>query len=175
MRRNMIVILIMLGFFGFFIANRAKPLFSQSTESENKGLNQSAPDFSLPTLEEKNLRLSDFKDKIIILDFWATHCPPCRREIPDFIKLYDKYKDNGLVIIGVSLDSGNTEELKRFCRNNGVNYPIVIGNHKVTEAYGGIRYIPTTFIIDKSGNIVKKFTGYTSSYVFEREIESLLE
>jgi len=170
----MIVILIVLFFFGFFITSKAKPLFLQDTELENKGLNQKAPDFLLPTLEGKNLRLSDFENKIIILDFWATHCPPCRREIPDFIKLYDKYRDKGLVIIGVSLDRGNIEGLKTFCRNYGVNYPIVIGNYEVTENYGGIRYIPTTFVIDKNKSIVKKFTGYTSIDVFEHEIKKFL-
>ena len=177
MRRKVIGISIVfvLGCFVSLIAIWQKPLFSQATELENKDLNQSAPDFVLPTLEGKNLRLFDFEGKIIILDFWATHCPPCRKEIPDFIKLYNEYRDKGLVIIGVSLDRGNIKGLKRFCQNKGVNYPIVIGNYEVTESYGGIRYIPTTFIIDKDKSIVKKFTGYTSIDVFEREIEKLLK
>lgn len=177
MRRKMtgILIIFVLGCFVFLIANLGKPLNSGTTELENKDLNQNAPDFVLPTLEGKSLRLSDFKDKVIILDFWATHCPPCRQEIPDFIKLYNKYRDKGLAIIGISLDRGNIEELKRFCRNERVNYRIAIGNDEVIESYGGIRYIPTTFIIDKDKNIVKKFIGFTSIDVFEQEIRKLLE
>lgn len=175
MRRKVIGMLIVLGCFIFLIANGGKPLFSEVTKLENEGLSQSAPDFALPTLEGKSLRLSDFEGKVIILDFWATHCPPCRKEIPDFIKLYNKYADKGLVIIGISLDRGKAEGIKRFCQNQGVNYPIVIGNYEVTKNYGGIRYIPTTFIIDQNGNIVKKFTGFTSIDIFEREIEKLLK
>ena len=175
MRRRVIGIFIVLVCFVFLITIWGKPLNSGATELENKGLSQSAPDFVLPTLEGKSLRLFDFEGKVIILDFWATHCPPCLREIPDFIKLYNKYNDKGLVIIGVSLDRGNIKGLKRFCQDKGVNYPIVIGNYEVTESYGGIRYIPTTFIIDKDKSIVKKFVGYTSIDVFEREIGKLLE
>ena len=128
MRRKAISVLIVLGCFIFLIANWGKPLNSWATELENKGLNQSAPDFVLPTLEGKSLKLSDFEAKVIILNFWATHCPPCRQEIPDFIKLYNKYRDKELVILGVSLDRGNIEGVKRFCQNKGVNYPIAIGN-----------------------------------------------
>jgi len=177
MRRKVISILIIfvLGCFVFLIVSRQKPLSSQDAESGKESLSQNAPDFVLPTLEGKSLRLSNFEGKVIILDFWATHCPPCRQEIPDFIKLYNKYRDKGLVIIGVSLDSGDVEGLKRFCQNEGVNYPIAIGNYEVTKSYGGIKYIPTTFIIDKNKNIVKKFIGYTSIDVFEREIEKLLK
>ncbi len=175
MRRKLIGVLIALGCFIFLIANWGKPLNSQAAELEKESLNQSAPDFVLPSLEGKSLRLSDFKGKVIILDFWATYCPPCREEIPDFVKLYNKYRDKGLVIIGVSLDRGNIEGVKRFCRNIRVNYLIAIGNYEITESYGGIRYIPTTFIIDKNKNIVKKFIGFTSIEVFEREIEKLLK
>ena len=175
MRRKVISLLVVLGCFIFLTANWGKPLFSEATELGDEGLNQSAPDFVLPTLEGKSLRLSDFEGKVIILDFWATRCPPCREEIPDFVKLYTKYRDKGLVIIGVSLDRGSIEGIKRFCQNEGVNYPVVIGNYEVTENYGGIRYIPTTFVIDKNKNILKKFVGYTSMDVFEREIKKLLE
>ncbi|MEA3346635.1 MAG: redoxin domain-containing protein [Candidatus Auribacterota bacterium] len=175
MRAKITGMLIVLGCFVYLIVNGGKPLFSQAAALENEGLNRSAPDFVLPALEGKSLRLSDFEDKVIILDFWATNCPPCRKGIPDFIKLYNKYRDKGLVIIGVSLDRGNVEKVKRFCQNKGVNYPVAIGNYEVTESYGGIRYIPTTFIIDKNKNIVKKFIGYTSIDVFEREIKTLLE
>ena len=134
---------------------------------------KTAPDFSLPTIDGGTLSLSDYKDKVIILDFWAVRCPPCRKEIPGFIKLYSEYKDKGLVIIGVSLDR-NENTLKSFCEDMGVNYPIAIGNRAITESYGGIMYIPTTFVIDKKGNKVKNHIGFVEKDVFEDEIKDLL-
>lgn len=175
MPRKVIGMLVVLGCFIFLIPHWGKPLFAGAAKLENDGLNQSAPDFVLSTFKGKSLSLSGFEDKVIILDFWATSCPPCLKEIPDFIKLYDKYRDKGLVIIGISLDKGNAEKVKKFCQNNGVNYPVAMGNYEITKIYGGIRYIPTTFIIDKNKNIVKKFIGYTSIDVFEREIKALLK
>lgn len=173
MRGKITSILVLLGLFVFLIAGPGKPLFLQFAEAGEKS--KPAADFVLEDLDGKSLKLFDFEGKVIILDFWATHCPPCRKEIPDFIKLYDKYRDKGLVIIGISLDRCGVEKVKSFCRENGVNYPVVTGDREVIASYGGIRYIPTTFIIDKNKNIVKKFIGYTSINVFEREIKALLE
>jgi len=167
MQKKTVGILIAVTVFSFLMISQSR----QNVSAENKR----ASDFTLTNLNGKTVTLSDFKDKVIILDFWATHCPPCIQEIPDFVKLYNKYKDKGLVIIGVSLDRGDVEKVKRFCRNKGVNYPVVIGNYEVTKNYGGIRYIPTTFIIDKNRNIVKKFIGYTPMNTFEGEIKKLLK
>lgn len=133
-----------------------------------------APDFELPDVNGKKVRLSDFKGKVIILDFWATWCPPCRAEIPGFIELYNKYKDKGVVIIGISLDEGGVKDVLPFMKEFGINYHILIGNYKVTQDYGGIRGIPTTFVIDKKGNIRAKYVGYRPKEVFERDIIMLL-
>ena len=167
MQKKTISILIAVTVFSFLMVSQV----NQAISAENKR----ASDFTLTNLNGKTVTLSDFKDKVIILDFWATHCPPCIQEIPDFVKLYNKYKNKGLVVIGISLDRGGAAGVKRFCQNKGVNYPIVIGNYEVTKNYGGIRYIPTTFIIDKNRNIVKKFIGYTSIDAFESEIKKLLK
>jgi len=118
-----------------------------------------APDFTLQDISGKEVSLSDFKGKVIILNFWATWCPPCRKEIPVFIELYKKYKDEGLVIIGISLDREGEKVLIPFVKKFGINYPVLIGTKKVVDAYGGIRGIPTTFIIDKKGKIRKKHIG----------------
>ena len=134
-----------------------------------------APDFTLPDLEGNSLTLSDFKGRVIILNFWATWCPPCRREIPDFVELYEKYKDEGLVIIGVSLDRGDSRSVKQFSKNYKINYPIVLGNVTVTQDYGGVRAIPTTFIIDRKGNVKEKYVGYQPRATFENAVKKLLE
>ena len=134
-----------------------------------------APDFTLPELAGNSLTLSDFKGKVIILNFWATWCPPCRMEIPDFVELYEKYKDEGLLIIGVNLDGGDSRSVKQFSEKYKINYPIVLGNVKVTEDYGGIRAIPTTFVIDRNGNIREKYVGYRPRAIFEDQAKKLLE
>ncbi|MEW6102946.1 MAG: TlpA disulfide reductase family protein [bacterium] len=143
-------------------------------EPSNQAKIWNGPDFTLPTIDGETLTLSELSGKVIILDFWATWCPPCRMEIPDFIQLYSQYKDKGLLIIGLSLDE-SPDNVRQFKEKMGINYPIVMGNQKVTEDFGGIRGIPTTFIIDREGNIETKIVGYRSKEVFEKEIDSLLK
>jgi thiol-disulfide isomerase/thioredoxin len=133
-----------------------------------------APQWELNDLDAKQIKLSDFNGKVVILDFWATWCAPCRVEIPHFVELQKQYGDRGLTFIGVSLDEQGPEVVKKFVKRFGVNYPIVIGNLKVVEAYGGIDAIPTTFVIDRQGRIVNRHIGYDDKAVFEKEIQSLL-
>jgi len=118
------------------------------------------------------VQLSDFRGKVIILDFFASWCPPCRQEIPDFIELQKRYAGQGFVMIGVSLTP--SKDVRPFAEKLGVNYTILIGDDKADAAYGPIRSIPTTFVIDKEFNIVKKYIGYRSGKVFEDDIKELL-
>jgi len=148
---------------------KQKIIAQSSTEEEKWG---NAPDFTLPSLGGDDFILSSLKGKVIILDFWATRCPPCRKEIPGFIELYREYKDEGLEIVGVCLES--EAAVKPFAEETGINYTLVFANQEIVQRYGGIRYVPTTFIIDRQGNIVKKHIGYTSRETFEEEIKELL-
>lgn len=125
-----------------------------------------APDFTLTSLDKNEIKLSNYKGKVIILDFWASWCPPCKAEIPSFIELYKKYKEQGLAIIGIAL-SDEKYNIQAFAKNFKINYPIAMGNEKIVRDYGGIRGLPTTFIIDKEGNIREKFIGYMPKEVFE--------
>jgi thiol-disulfide isomerase/thioredoxin len=134
-----------------------------------------APQWELKDLDGKPVKLSDFKGKVVILDFWATWCGPCRMEIPGFVDLQKKYGDQGLVVIGVSLDEGGPEVVRSFMKRQGVNYSVVLGNSKVADDYGGIEGIPTTFIIDRTGAIVSKHVGYVTKERFESEIAPLLK
>jgi len=130
---------------------------------------QAAPDFTLIDMEGKEVSLSDYKGKVILLDFWATWCGPCRKEIPSFIKLQNDYKED-VVVLGISLDQNGPKAVIPFAKKMGINYPVVYGNGQVVQAYGGVRSIPTTFVIDKEFNIQRKYVGLTDHSVFEKDI-----
>lgn len=137
-------------------------------------IGESAKDFTLNDLDGKAVQLSDFKGKAIILNFFATWCPPCRSEIPDFIELENAYASKGFSVIGVSNE--DPKAIKGFATKAGINYPVLIDpNDKVYTLYGPIRGIPTTFIIDKDFRIRQMYIGARSKDVFENDIKELLK
>jgi len=133
-----------------------------------------APDFTLPDIDGKPFSMSSTKGKVVILDFWSIGCTPCKDEIPHFVELYNEYKDQGLEIIGMCLDVGAERYIKSFLQSKGAEYPVVFADRKVVSSYGGVQYIPTTFIIDREGRITEKFVGYRSKEFFESRIKELL-
>jgi thiol-disulfide isomerase/thioredoxin len=134
----------------------------------------SAPAWTLKDLDGKTVSLADFKGKVVVLDFWATWCPPCRAEIPHFIELQNELKDKGVTIVGVSLDSTGPADVAQFAKTNGMNYPIVMGDEKTATAYGADQGIPTTVVIDAKGNIVATHLGLTDKDTFESDIKKAL-
>ncbi len=133
-----------------------------------------APDFTLPQLDGKPLRLSSYRGKVVLLDFWATWCVPCREETPHFVELQQKYTGQGLQIIAVSMDDG-PDPVRAFYGQFHMNYPVVIGDAKTGELYGGVLGLPIAFTIGRDGRIVAKHMGATDPAVFEREITRLLQ
>jgi thiol-disulfide isomerase/thioredoxin len=136
---------------------------------------QKAPNFSLKSANGKSYKLSTFKGKVVIVNFWATWCGPCRKEIPDFIEVYKKYKNKGLVIIGVSVDKDGWSAVTPFVDSTKINYPVVLANQKVVENYGGVEAIPTTFIVDKKGYIADQQIGMMSLKDLEAKLQPLLK
>ena len=143
-----------------------------------------APDFLLSDLEGNIFDFSAFSGQVVMLTFWGTWCGPCRREIPDFIKLYDEYNDDGLEIIGVAIQSGTSENIKRFSDYYNINYPILTdidGNESAKAFYDygrvtgvGTRAVPTTFLIDRDGYIVKTYRGARPGKVFSNDLKPYL-
>ena len=135
---------------------------------------QAAPGWQLQNLEGKAVKLSDFKGKVVLLNFWATWCPPCRDEIPDLISLQQQYSPRGLVVLGIAMDGRGAAIVKPFAEKMKINYPLVIGDQKTSEDYGGIDALPTTFIIDRKGNVIAQQKGATDRESFEEAIKPLL-
>lgn len=136
--------------------------------------NRIAPDFTLPRLDGQDLRLSSYRGKVVLLDFWASWCEPCRVETPRLVELQQKYGDRGLQIIGVSMDD-SPEPARAFYQQFHINYPVVMGTAKTGELYGGVLGLPIAFLISRDGHIYKKHIGATDPEVFEKEIKSLLQ
>jgi peroxiredoxin len=146
---------------------------SDSKETKEKvglAVSNIAPDFTLKDMEENSHTLSEYRGKVVLVDFWATWCPPCVVEIPHFVKLYNQYKEKGFVILGASLDN-NRKKLENFVKEQEINYPILVNSGKVSTVYA-VQAIPTAYLIDKEGKIRKKFVGYRPGY--EKEIEKIL-
>ena len=128
----------------------------------------------MPQLNGVPLRLSDYRGKVVLVDFWATWCDPCRDEIPHFVDLQEKYGAQGLQIIGVSMDD-EPEPVRDFCRRFRMNYPVVMGNASIGELYGGVLGLPIAFLVERDGRIYARHVGATDFSVFEKEIVRLLQ
>lgn len=151
---------------------------AHGAESTGKGpagsSGKAAPDFALTNLSGNTVRLSDFKGKVVLLDFWATWCPPCRSEIPDFIQLQKQYSGKGFTMLGIALDEDGAAVVKPLAQKLGVNYPLLIGNTQVAAAYGGIEALPTAFLIGRDGKILKTFIGARHKSEWEQTIKTAL-
>lgn len=133
-----------------------------------------AADFTLPgVLDGKEYSLSQFKGQVVMINFFTFHCGPCREEMPDLNKIYQENRAKGFTIIGIGLSSDPTQ-LRFLVKQLNLDYPVVIGNEKVSKDYGSIEVVPTTFIVDRSGNIVHKVLGTRSKAEFEKLIQPLL-
>ncbi len=146
---------------------------------EEVGAGPMAPDFSLKDMSGNEVSLKQFRGKVVLLDFWATWCPPCRTSIPDLVELYDKYKKKGFVVLGISMDSPlrvNDERLKHFGKILKINYPILRHNLDVVENYFGkkARSLPTMYVIDRKGRVRDVFEGHDPE-ALKKSLEGLFK
>lgn len=135
-----------------------------------------APDFALKDSTGRTVHLSDYKGKVVLLDFWATWCGPCKIEIPWFIEFEQQLKDRGFSVLGVSMDEDGWSAVKPYIEDLKVNYRILLGNDEVGELYGGVQSLPTTFLIDRQGKIASVHIGLDRGKEdFRNDIVQLLE
>jgi len=129
-----------------------------------------APDFSLKSLGGKTVRLSDLRGQVVLVDFWATWCPPCRKALPHLQELHEEFQGKGLQVVGIATDQQGAKVVAPFVEKIGLTFTVVLTDGKVDRDFGGIRGIPTTFVIDPEGNITGKFVGYQDKQVYRKAI-----
>jgi thiol-disulfide isomerase/thioredoxin len=153
---------------GFHMARRSEP-------TPRIGRSSAAPDFTLESLDGKSMRLSDLRGKAVLLNFWATWCGPCKIETPWLVDLQNQYGSQGLQVVGVAMDDSGKEDIAKFAKEMGVNYPVLLGKESVGDAYGGIPALPESFFIGRDGKIVDKIIGLRGKAEIEDSIRKALD
>jgi thiol-disulfide isomerase/thioredoxin len=154
--------------FGLKLAHRSQASSSALTQ------NAAAPDFTLDSIDGKPVRLSDFRGKPVVLNFWATWCGPCKIEMPWFVDFQKQYGPAGVQFLGVAMDDASTKDIADFASSMKVNYPILIGKESVGDAYGGVQFLPETFYIDRNGKVVDKAFGLKGRREIEDDIKKIV-
>ena len=177
MRNAIVLIVVVVVVFFMLVAGRrfrknATPGATLTTGDVKGAL---APDFTLKTIDGKDVKLSDLRGKAVLLNFWATWCGPCKIEIPWFMELEKQYASQGLVVIGVAMDDNAKDVVPKFAQDMKIDYPVLLGTDQVADQYGGVEGLPTTFYIGRDGKIVKRIAGLTSHSDIEESIKAALE
>lgn len=174
-----VIVVVVLVIAGMLIAGKhlTRPQTPGATisGSNNNVKGRPAPDFQLVDLEGRNVRLADLRGKAVLLNFWATWCPPCKIEMPWFVDLQKQYGPQGLQVVGVAMDEGNAHDaVAKFAKEMGLNYTVLLGNDKVADQYGGVDALPTTFYIGRDGKIVTRVFGLVSHKEIEDNVRAAL-
>jgi cytochrome c biogenesis protein CcmG/thiol:disulfide interchange protein DsbE len=157
---------------GFLFGRASEP--APSSTFVKPGDRRMAPDFTLTDASGRNVKLSDFRGKVVLLNFWATWCAPCKHEIPWFIEFQRSNGHSGFAVLGVSMDEGGWAAVKPYIHEKGINFPVVIGNDEVAGQYGGLHAIPLTLIIDRSGRVAAVHSGLCTKQEYEADIAVIM-
>jgi len=148
-------------------------LIAGCTRTEQRASGPAAPDFTLVDLAGKKVHLADLKGKVVLVEFWATWCPPCQASIPGVERLHRSYGGKGLVVLGVSVDEGGSDSLRSFAAQNGITYTVLRSDDEVLANYL-VRSIPSLFLVNKDGMIAKQYLGEGFEDSLDKDIRSLL-
>ena len=159
-----------------YIQVKSDPVMAQpSTAFRQKAGGQAAPEFSLKDLKGKRARLGDYKGKVVLINFWATWCAPCKAEMPELVRWQSEYKDQGLQIIGITFQPYRAVDVRETARKLKINYPILLDTGKVADLYEAGEVLPFTVVIDRNGNIRDRIKGIIDAEEFEKKIKPLLQ
>ena len=147
----------------------------ERASSSALGADETAPDFELDRMNGDTFHLDAHRGEVVVVNFWATWCPPCREEIPGFVKLQKEYGDDGLTIVGVSMDDGGFSTVRPFAETMNINYPLVMDDGKVGRAYGPVRALPSTFVVGPDGMIQHVRSGYLPEAQLRAWVTPLLD
>ncbi len=164
-----------LGCIALFASCSSPARSSASVSAQNSERKKPAPDFTLRDADGNSVKLSDYRGKVVLLNFWATWCGPCTVEIPWFIQFEQEYKSKGLEVVGVSMDEDGWKVVKPYIAQHKMNYRVLLGDDSVSQLYGGVESLPTTFVIDRAGNIAyPPHVGLPGKNEYLDEIQTLL-
>jgi cytochrome c biogenesis protein CcmG/thiol:disulfide interchange protein DsbE len=135
---------------------------------------KTAPDFTLSDASGNPVKLSDFQGKVVLLNFWATWCGPCKVEIPWFDEFQEQYSDRDFVVLGVSMDEDGWKSVQPYVKEHKIGYRVAVGNDEVAKLYGGVESLPTTMVIDRAGRIASTHEGLCPRKDYEGDIKALL-
>lgn len=158
-------------YFGFHTARRSGTDHAPGV----LGYGTPAPNFTLQTLDGKDVSLADFRGKAVLVNFWATWCGPCKIETPWLVELQNQYGSQGLQVVGVAMDDSGKDEIAKFAKDMGVNYPVLIGKESVGDAYGGVPALPESFFVGRDGKIVDRILGLKGRGEIEDSVKKALK
>ncbi len=168
------IFLVTLAFF-LLLTGKFNVIFSKINAYMGEDQGKKAYNFQLKDIKsDKIINLSDLKGKVVLVEFWATWCPPCKFETPSIVSLYNSYKQKGFEVVAISMDQQGKNVVIPYMNQEKIEYTVALGNKNVVEKYGNIISIPTAFLIDRKGIIAKKYVGITLKSTFESDIKSLL-
>ena len=168
--------LLLLGLGALFLYSSRSATRTVSAAAKNEHDRKPAPDFTLKDANGASVKLSDYRGKVVLLNFWATWCGPCQLEIPWFVGFEQQYKNQGFAVLGVSMDEDGWNAVKPYIAEHKMNYRVLLGDDSVTQLYGGVESLPTSFVIDREGKIAfAPHIGLINKNEYINEIQSLLE
>ena len=165
-----------LGSFGVmgFLASREAAFNTRIRSDSAAMVGKSLPGFRLEDQSGTQVTNLEIEGKVVLLNFWATWCGPCRTEMPWFVEFQDRYQDSGFTVLAVSVDQQGWEVVRPFIEEQGLNFPVFVGDRDFGEGFGGVNVLPTTFIVDRTGKITARHRGLIDKSEYEKEIEALL-